>query len=142
MAQYYPSDYAPYVQTASPGRLRSLLRDAPAARAPGRRFPRHDARDRDGVGNFLIDMQRRGWQVTGLEWDGISAERAARRTGATVLAGDVAEMQFQNDGFDLICGWMVFEHLDNPREALARCFDWLRPGGWRSACRPEAGRLV
>jgi SAM-dependent methyltransferase len=142
MAQYYPSDYAPYIQTASsPGRLRSLLRDVAGGAdtplppiTPGKMLEIGTA-----SGNFLIDMQRRGWQVTGLEWDSSSAERAARRTGATVLAGDAATVQFPDEGFDLICGWMVFEHLEDPRAAMAQCLRWLRPGGWLAFSVPDCG---
>jgi len=68
-----------------------------------------------------------------------SAERAARRTGATVLAGDAATVQFPAEGFDLICGWMVFEHLEDPRAAMAQCLRWLRPGGWLAFSVPDCG---
>jgi len=142
MAQYYPPDYAPYLQTAeTPGRLRSMLRrlvggaDTPVPdMAPGKMLEIGCA-----SGNFLLEMQSRGWEVDGLEWDPVSAERAARRTGVGVMAGDVGMVTWPENEFDVICAWMVFEHLEDPLMAFERCYRWLRPGGWLAFSVPDCG---
>ncbi len=54
---------------------------------------------------------------------------------ATILDATALE----NDQFDLICAWMVFEHLHDPIEAFERCFDWLKPGGWLAFSVPDGG---
>src|ERR1700683_5402292 len=113
---FYPEQYGPYVETArevTPG-LKTLLRrvsdpldTAIPAVGKGRLLEIGAA-----SGNYLLRMQRLGWDVTGIEMDAASAKRAALRTGARVLQRDLASVVFdESEPFDLICAWMVFEHL-------------------------------
>ena len=142
MAEYYPADYQPYVGTAVlPGRLRLAVRrmvtgeDTPVPPvSPGKLLEIGAA-----SGNFLVEMQKRGWSVVGLEWDAHSARRAADRTGARVIAADLADVSLPGNEYDLICAWMVFEHVEDPRAAFERCFRWLRPGGWLAFSVPDCG---
>lgn len=142
MGDYYPPDYQPFVGTAvSPGKMRSILRRLVTGEdtwvppgSPGKLLEIGAA-----AGNFLLDMQRRGWKVAGLEWDRHAAARAAERTGAQVIAADLADVSLPMEEYDLICGWMVFEHLEDPRGAFQRCFGWLRPGGWLAFSVPDCG---
>jgi SAM-dependent methyltransferase len=90
-------------------------------------------------GNYLLAMQRSGWRVSGIELDPTAAATAARRTGASVRNGDLLSIGLAPESFDLICGWMVFEHLHDPVAALTRSFEWLRPGGWIAFSVPDAG---
>ena len=50
----------------------------------------------------------------------------------------------EDDGWcDLVLLRGSLQHLDRPIETLARCHDWLRPGGWLVAlATPNAGGLV
>jgi SAM-dependent methyltransferase len=90
-------------------------------------------------GNYLLQMQRQGWDVTGIEVDETSAQRAADRTHALVLRGDAGMTTLEHAQFDLICAWMVFEHLHNPIAAFEHCFSWLKPGGWLAFSVPDCG---
>jgi SAM-dependent methyltransferase len=141
---FYPEDYGPYLETAAeetPG-LRAFLRriaDPLDTAIPdvgtGRLLEIGAA-----SGNYLARMQRLGWAVTGVETDAASAERAARRTGARVLQRDIASVVFErSEQFDLICAWMVFEHLHDPVVAFRRCLSWLKPGGWLAFSVPDCG---
>jgi SAM-dependent methyltransferase len=141
--RFYPEDYGPYHQTAreNSSRIRSFLRrvcdpldTAIPALPKGRLLEIGSA-----SGNYLLQMQRRGWDVTGIEVDGASAQRAADRTHARVLRGDAAATTLEHAQFDLICAWMVFEHLHDPIEAFERCFGWLKPGGWLAFSVPDCG---
>ena len=140
---YYPQDYEPYIETASEDRHRrrhavsrivSSLDTAIPLLAPGRLLEIGSA-----SGNYLVAMQRAGWHVTGVEFDPTAAATAARTTGADVRVGGVLDTDFPPASFDLVCGWMVFEHLHDPVSAFARVFEWLTPGGWLAFSVPDAG---
>jgi SAM-dependent methyltransferase len=47
-----------------------------------------------------------------------------------VLEGDVLEIEFPEDSFDLIHTRLVLMHLPERRRAIERMVSWLRPGGW------------
>src|SRR5215469_12295261 len=140
---YYPESYGPYLATAVDG-------DPPVKRALRRLFDPLDMAIppvRPGrlleigaaSGSYLVQMQRRGWTVTGIELDRVSAERAAKRTGARVLQQPLATVDFDDrERFDLICAWMVVEHLHDPVAGLKRCYQWLKPGGWLAFSVPNS----
>jgi SAM-dependent methyltransferase len=141
---FYPDAYGPYVETAkeaTPG-LKTLLRrfsdpldTAIPAVSKGRLLEIGAA-----SGSYLLQMQRLGWAVTGIELDAASAKRAAQRTGARVLQQDLASVTFdEREPFDLICAWMVFEHLHDPVIGFRRCLEWLKPGGWLAFSVPDCG---
>jgi len=139
LSEYYPTDYHPYASEV-PGKWRGAVRrllgdDTPVPPQRAGRLLEIGA----ASGTFLLQMQQRGWEVTGLEWDAAAAARAAERTGARVAAGDAAEASFPPEAFDLVCAWMVLEHLEEPRQALERIWQWLRPGGWLAFSVPDAG---
>ncbi len=142
MAQYYPEEYEPYHLSAldEPDRWRRMgrwldpLDVATPPLTPGDLLEIGSA-----SGNYMLDMQRRGWRVTGVEFDANAAATAARRTGSVVRTGDLLTIRFAPESFDLVCGWMVFEHVHDPVRALAMCREWLRPGGWIALSVPDAG---
>jgi 2-polyprenyl-3-methyl-5-hydroxy-6-metoxy-1,4-benzoquinol methylase len=140
---FYPDDYGPYLQTAreNQSRMRSILRricdplDTAIPAVPKGRLLEIGA----ASGNYLVQMQRQGWDVTGIEVDEASAQRAADRTRARILRGDAGTTTLDHAQFDLICAWMVFEHLHDPMAAFERCWGWLKPGGWLAFSVPDCG---
>jgi SAM-dependent methyltransferase len=142
MGLYYPDDYGPYVTTAvEVGGWRRALRTvvdpldvAIPPIPPGRLLEIGTA-----SGNFLVEMQRRGWDVTGVEVDPVSAARAAARTNSRVVCGDLLGVSFDQHAFDLVCAWMTLEHLGNPAAALDKWYSWLEPGGWLAFSVPDCG---
>ena len=142
IGRYYPADYEPYIETASerPRWREALSRLFNPLDLAVPRMPPGDLLEIGaGAGNYLLTMQRRGWRVTGVEFDPRVAAVAAQRTGAVVHPGDLLSHTFPSHSFDLICGWMVFEHLHDPVSAFAHCFNWLKPGGWLCFSVPDAG---
>jgi len=143
IGRYYPAEYEPYLETASDERKRRrhaisrFLGSSDVAVPP---VPVGDMLEIGAAsGNYLLAMQRAGWRVEGVEFDARAAATAARRTGAPVQTGDLLAASYAPASFDLICGWMVFEHLHDPVSAFHRTFGWLRPGGWLAFSVPDAG---
>lgn len=142
MRLYYPAEYGPYLETAvEPGALKRVMRRLLPSRdtaipelPPGRLLELGAA-----SGNFLLEMQAQGWAVTGLEWDPAAAARAASRTGARVVAGGVEGADFPEGAFDLVCAWMVLEHVEDPFRTLRQCQRWLKAGGWIAFSVPDSG---
>ena len=143
IAFYYPADYGPYVETSydDKGWLRRLGRRLLAPRdtsippmTPGRLLECGSA-----SGSYLLEMQKAGWAVTGLELDPESAARARSRTNAHVHCGDIEHAPFEDEAFDLVCAWMTLEHVHDPVASLRRIHGWLRPGGWLAFSVPDCG---
>ena len=88
-----------------------------------------------GPGYLAIEIARLGgFQVTGLDishtFVAIAAENS-RQAGVAVefRHGDVAEMPFANESFDLVVCQAAFKNFTLPRSALAEMHRVLRSGG-------------
>jgi hypothetical protein len=80
-------------------------------------------------GSFLASLKGPSWSLFGIEMAADSAKRAEARSGAHVFIGDILDAPFSRESFDVITCFDVLEHLYEPRRALARVREWLRPDG-------------
>lgn len=81
-----------------------------------------------GNGEMLKNMQKRGWQVTGLDFDPKSVF-VAKNKGLNILLGSLEEQQFPQNSFDAIVMSHVIEHIPDPIALLQECHRILRPKG-------------
>lgn len=79
-----------------------------------------------GGGRLVAELARRGHHSYGIEPSARSRERALG-AGLDVRAETLHE--HDASGLDAVVLWHVLEHLDDPRGAVARARNWLRPGG-------------
>jgi SAM-dependent methyltransferase len=89
-----------------------------------------------GTGEFLLEMQRAGWQVAGTELDA-DAVAIARRHGLQVTSG----LPLTPDAlgtFDAITCWHVLEHVADPRGLLRSAAQLLAPAGVFHVSVPDA----
>lgn len=88
----------------------------------------------------MAEMHASGWKVEGIEF---SAEAAAiaRDRGFKVQTSTVEDADAPEQKVDLICAWMVLEHLHEPVRALSRMREWIEPSGWLILSTPDAGAL-
>lgn len=93
-----------------------------------------------GTGEFLAEMQRRGWRTLGIERDE-SAAAIARESGCEVLIGDPLEIDLADRRFNLITLWHALEHLPNPRAALSKLAAHLKPEGRLAIALPNPDSL-
>jgi len=151
IGNYYPAEYAPYqdtqIQVNSP-----KMAVRPSWKVNARRILNKDSKMLPAIrpgrlleigcasGAYLHHMAGLGWQVEGIEFSQTSAD-AARRLGYKVFSGTIEAVEDRFECYDLIVGWMVFEHLHNPTLVLEKAHEWVRPGGWLVISVPDAGSL-
>lgn len=81
------------------------------------------------AGYFLLEAQRRGMAVAGVELSESASQYARTHLGLSVATGPFEEASFP-DAFDAVCAWHVLEHVDDPRAFLDAAWVALRPGGY------------
>ncbi|MGD0092881.1 MAG: class I SAM-dependent methyltransferase [Planctomycetota bacterium] len=82
-----------------------------------------------GDGYFLNAARAAGWQVEGLELSEPRVARAREWFGLALYCCDLDAARFAPAEFDAIIMLQLLEHLHNPRAALQRAHELLRPGG-------------
>ena len=80
-------------------------------------------------GAFLQSLPAADWNLYGIEMSAESAKEAQRRTGASVIVGEILETEFPPAFLDVITCFDVLEHLYEPRRVMAKLAEWLKPGG-------------
>jgi SAM-dependent methyltransferase len=80
-------------------------------------------------GFLLAAARKHGFDPIGVEPVGACAEFARRELGETVLPSTLEEAELPRSSFDVITLFDVIEHLRDPRSAIGRVRDLLRPGG-------------
>ena len=79
-----------------------------------------------GPGRLVAALREAGFDARGIE----PSERSSRRARDAGIPVETAPLESHDEeGLDAVVLWHVTEHLDDPRAALARVRDWLRPGG-------------
>jgi 2-polyprenyl-3-methyl-5-hydroxy-6-metoxy-1,4-benzoquinol methylase len=90
-----------------------------------------------GSGATLQRMERMGWGVTGLDFDG-GAVANARSRGLDVRHGQLSAQNFPDGCFDAVVMSHVIEHVPAPVELLAECRRILKQGGMLVVQTPNA----
>jgi 2-polyprenyl-3-methyl-5-hydroxy-6-metoxy-1,4-benzoquinol methylase len=93
-----------------------------------------------GNGNAMTRFKERGFKVTGTDFDP-KAIAEAKDNGLDVHLGDLQEISFPENTFDVVFLSHVIEHVPNPIEALAEYYRILKPGGYLIAVTPNANSL-
>lgn len=135
IADYYPARYAAYRPAIDDEkwaimrwkRRRNLRRSIAAVTQ--RVQPGHLLDVGCATGNYLAEMRKHGWQVTGVELQVDAADYARRRFDIDVFNGDLMECQFPPHTFDVITLWDVLEHTHDPVAILKETFRILKPDG-------------
>lgn len=82
-----------------------------------------------GAGQLMVKLQCAGWEVEGVEPDPVAADVARKRSGRPVREGSFVEIELPTSHYHLIVLSHVFEHLEDPIQALVRIKELLAPGG-------------
>ncbi len=73
--------------------------------------------------------RRRGWNVTGVEFNAKAAQWGREHYQLDIRSGSIFEQDFEAESFDAIRMDMVLEHIHQPDELIKRVTRWLKPGG-------------
>lgn len=90
-----------------------------------------------GGGYAMMSLKNKGFNVTGTDFDE-EAVKNAQRKGLRVFHGDLKNINFKENSFDVILLCHVIEHVPNPIEFLKECRRILKPGGYLIAITPNA----
>ena len=81
------------------------------------------------TGNYLAEMQKKDWQVTGVELEPDTADYARRRFDIDVFTGDLLESNFPSRSYDVVTLWDVLEHVYSPIAVLQEVHRVLKSDG-------------
>jgi len=137
MEQYYPEEYISYPgpiekETVT---LKRLDRQFGVFKRR-KKIERHTKKKHGKIldvgcatGVFLKEMQEHGWDAYGVEPSVYAAGVAGGQSGLNVFNGYLSEAGFEENFFDVITLWDVFEHLPDPVETLETIKRILKPDG-------------
>lgn len=81
-----------------------------------------------GIGYFLEEAKKRGWEVYGTEYTEEAIEICSN-IGISMQKGVLTPSKYDLESFDIITSFEVIEHINNPREELNNFYKLLRKGG-------------
>ena len=76
-------------------------------------------------GAFLRVLQERGWEVSGMDVFDIGRNDY----GLPIQYGELPDLAYPSDYFNVVTSWAVFEHLHNPMAYFNEVGRILKPGG-------------
>jgi len=83
-----------------------------------------------GIGLFVEEAKRHGWQAYGVEMNPAAVQYAREHGNLQVTEHDAEDrLPFQSNSIDVVTLFGVIEHLEEPAKALTEGYRVLRPGG-------------
>ncbi len=93
------------------------------------------------TGEFLLELQRRGFQPAGVEPDPGAAEYARERKGLQVWTGTIDDVPPAGGPYELITFWHVLEHVHRLQRTLAVVHNLLSERGRLALAVPNPQSL-
>ncbi|MCX5713249.1 MAG: class I SAM-dependent methyltransferase [Candidatus Omnitrophica bacterium] len=81
-----------------------------------------------GDGSFICKAKE-DFDCTGIEISGYLASLAQGKPGIKVMTGNFLDTKFDREAYDGVTMISLLEHLDDPLQAVKKCFEFLRQGG-------------
>ena len=94
-----------------------------------------------GIGYFLEEAKKRGWEVYGTEFTDEAMEICSKK-GIYMKKGVLNPKDYNSQEFDVITSFEVIEHINNPREELQNFYKILRKGGMVYCTTPNFNSLL
>jgi len=85
-----------------------------------------------GTGRYADVIERAGGKITGIDLSfavETSMENIGRRSTANIIQGNVFELPFRPESFDLIYSIGVLHHTPDCKKAFLGLIPFLKPGG-------------
>lgn len=94
-----------------------------------------------GIGYFLIEAKKRGWEVYGTELSTESANICTQKE-INIKKGTLNAENYSAEMFDIITSFEVIEHINNPRIELKHFNTILRRGGLVYVTTPNFNSML
>lgn len=94
-----------------------------------------------GDGSSLEIAKKLGWDVIGIEIDGLAVE-CSKQKGLHAIEGDYRLLREYENYFNCIICSHVLEHLDRPIDALVGMFNSLKKGGMLILSLPNSESIL
>lgn len=82
------------------------------------------------AGFLLYVAKKRHWRAKGIELNRFFADFANLKLNVDVINGNVEEIDFKSNSFDIIVMWDALEHLTDPYLVLSKAYSWLKNDGY------------
>ena len=82
-----------------------------------------------GYGKFLELAAKGGWEVVGTELFPVACKYINEELGLKAFYGELKEIDFQDNSFDVVTLWHVLHHMYDPLEQISEISRILKPGG-------------
>lgn len=82
-----------------------------------------------GTGWFSLRASQRGAKVTALDIGPRLLQQVRRKCDARTVCGNVLDLQFDSDSFDVVISSECIEHTARPQDAVRELIRVCRPGG-------------
>ncbi len=82
-----------------------------------------------GAGHLLNRIRQLGWEVEGIDFDESAVKQAQNLYNLKAYTGDLKDIVYPSDNFDVITLKHVIEHIPDPAELLKECYRILKTGG-------------
>ncbi|MHC4693825.1 MAG: class I SAM-dependent methyltransferase [Planctomycetota bacterium] len=84
-----------------------------------------------GIGNIVFELTKKGYDITGSDISGEAIAYGHKKYGDIKLEVQPAEeLQFENETFDIVLSFDLFEHIAEVDNHIREVFRVLRPGGY------------
>ena len=90
---------------------------------------------------YFLNAARADFDAVGLEPSEWACKIARERFKLEVYAEPIETDRFPRGSFDVVAMTDVIEHLIDPKDALRRAADWLKPGGLLYVVTPDVSSL-
>lgn len=94
-----------------------------------------------GIGYFLEEAQKRGWEVYGTEYTQQAIEICESKN-ISMCKGELKINNYSMGEFDIITSFEVIEHINNPIPELKKFYKLLRSGGLVYVTTPNFNSLL
>ncbi len=94
-----------------------------------------------GIGYFLEEAKKRGWEVYGTEYTNEAISICSEK-GINMHQGKLDPTNYENESFDVITSFEVIEHINNPIEEITNFHSLLRKGGLTYVTTPNFNSLL
>jgi len=84
-----------------------------------------------GIGSIVVELTKQGYDITGSDISHEAIAYGLKKYGDIKLEVQAAEtLQYENETFDIVLSFDLFEHIARVDRHLSEVFRVLRPGGF------------